>query len=474
MSEAGRVETTRRRPAGGKRRRVLVLGAGLVAKPLVDDLLDPSRGRPLEVELAALDLDRAERLLGGRPGEALHLDVADAERLSRRVAGAAAVVSLLPAPLHPTVARACLEHGKPLITTSYVSEEMRGLDTRARERGVLLLNECGLDPGIDHLMAMEVLRRVRGEGRHVSAYASYAGGLPAPGSDDNPWGYKLSWSPRAVLIAARSPVRYLRGGEVVEGATPFEVLPPPRLKVPGVGSLEIYPNRDSLPYRDLYGLERAVSVLRGTLRYPGWCETFRALLDLGLLSLDSSDLTGESWARLLASRLPGGAAGTAELRAQLASALEVETDHPVLERFAWLGLLSDDPLPEADTPLDALAGRMAERMGYRPGERDLVVLVHRFTVEEPGFTVEEPGSTVEGAGGRERIESRLQVVGEAGDDSAMARTVGLTAAAACRLVLEGRTDLTGVHIPVHEQLVGPLLGELAARGLEPEERVEEI
>lgn len=456
-------------------KRVLVLGAGLVAKPLVDDLLDPSRGEALALEIGTLDVERAEKLLGDRAEgsggrtRVEALDVSDAARLSDRVAAADAVVSLLPAPLHPRVARACLDHGKPLVTTSYVSDEMRELDGEARERGVLLLNECGLDPGIDHLMAVDGIRRIEAEGGTVVGYSSCAGGLPAPESNDNPWGYKLSWSPRAVLVAARSPVRYLQDGRVIEAPTPFEHLPPPDMEVDFDGTplrLEVYANRDSLPYRELYGLERARSVFRGTLRYPGWCATCRVLLDLGLLSTEPEDLAGSTWAELLAHRLPDSPrAGELEeeegeeLLRRIAAHLGRPVTDPIFDRLAWLGLFTDSPLPAgATTPLDALAAQMPEPLSYRPGERDLIVLVHHFTVE-----------TADGT--RERRESRLVTAGPAGDDSAMARTVGLPAAAACRLVLAGHEavdGLTGVHIPIELGLVDALLGELRARGLDIE------
>lgn len=451
-------------------KRVLVLGAGLVAKPLIDELLERRTGEALELEIGTLDVERAERLLGGRTdrGRVVPLDVADTAGLSARTAGADAVVSLLPAPLHPQVAQACLRHRKPLVTTSYVCDEMRALDAEARERGVLLLNECGLDPGIDHLMAMDVIRRLGREGGTVTGYSSCAGGLPAPESNDNPWGYKFSWSPRGVLVAARSPVRFLDQGRVVEGPTPFEPsvlarLPTARMEVPEVGSLEVYPNRDSLPYRELYGLEAATSVFRGTLRYPGWCATGRALLDLGLLSTEPGDRTGATWAELMAERLgdlPSPLEQKAVARA-VAGELGLAPDHPVLDRLAWLGLFGDEPLPtDATTPLDALARRMAERMSYRPGERDLIVLIHRFTVADA-----EGGN-----GGRRRLESRLLTTGEAGDDSAMARTVGLPAAIACRRILEGRVALRGVTIPTAPELVDPLLAALAERGLAIEHR----
>lgn len=448
-------------------KRALALGAGLVAKPLVDELL---RRPDVDLTLAALDVERARALVeaavGARPeaGErarAQALDaVNDAEALSRAVAAAHAVVSLLPADLHPPVARACLEHRVPLVTTSYVSDAMRALDAEARRRGVLLLNECGFDPGIDHMMAVAVIRRVEREGGRIASFVSWAGGLPAPKAADpaqNPWRYKLSWSLRGVLLAARSPVRFLRDGEVVEHPHPYLPGGPEPVEVPGVGTLEGYPNRDSLPYRALYGLEGVRDLFRGTLRHPGWCETMEALLRLGLLETTSQDGLGPSYCDLLDARLPPG---SGPMPRRIARFLELPEDHPVLDRLAWLGLFSQQPLPdEATTPLDALAGLFQEKLRYEKGEEDLVVLEHRFETEDRD-------------GGRRRIVSRLVATGEAGDDSAMARSVGLPAALACGLVLDGEVALTGVRIPVAEEIARPVLAGLAERGLEVVEEEE--
>jgi len=438
----------------GQGHRVLVLGAGLVAKPLVDELL----ARPeVELTVAALNVERARALTvaGAKEGRAraVRLDVGEPADLDRLVGAADLAVSLLPASLHPRVARHAIEHGVPLVTTSYVSDEMRTLDAAARERGVLLLNECGLDPGIDHMMAVEMIRRVEREGGRVRSLVSFCGGLPAPDSADNPFRYKLSWSPRGVLLAAKSSVRFLRGGEVVEHPSPYLPGGPERIEVPGVGKLEGYPNRDSLPYGPLYGIDDPIDLFRGTLRYPGWCETMQAFYRLGLLDPQDDPSLGPSYCDLLDQRLPPG---SGPMPSRIARFLELPEDHPVLDRIAWLGLFSQQPLPDdAYSPLDAVAHLFGEKLGYGEGERDMVVLEHRFGVEGPD-------------GARRRIVERLVVFGTAGDESAMARTVGVPAALAAGLVLEGKVDLVGVQIPVAEQVAGPVLLGLRRRGFELE------
>lgn len=448
-------------------KRVLVLGSGFVAAPLLDDFLghaadETGRPEPVALDLASLEVDRAAELLAGRPHtRALDLDVHDEARLAELVGDADVVVSLLPADLHPKAARACLERRVPLVTTSYVSPEIRALDSQAQDQGVLILCECGLDPGIDHMLAMETLRRVEREGGEVLSFLSACGGLPAPENKNNPWCYKVSWSPRGVLLAARGPVRWIEDGDVVEAESPFVEPGPREFSIEGVGRLEAYPNRDSLPYRDYYGLGHARDVFRGSLRYPGWCETFRVLDRIGLLSIEPETVQGTTWADLLRSRTPGVGG---DLRTRLARSLEVPESHSVLGRLAWLGLLDDEPLPEelgeACSPLDALAWRMAERLRYQEGEKDLVALEHRFVVEDGHDSH------------RRRIRSRLVVTGPAGDRSAMAKTVGITAAVAARRVLDAEVTLTGVHIPVSEELAEPILEGLRDRGLQTEETVE--
>ena len=435
-------------------KRVLVLGSGLVAKPLVDTLLERD---DVSLRLAALEVDRARALASLHPAgraEALRLDVSDTGALDRQIGAADAVVSLLPAPFHPGVAERAIHHRVPLITTSYVSEAMRALDRAAREAGVVLLNECGLDPGIDHMMAVEVIGEVLARGGEITSFVSFCGGLPAPESNDNPWGYKLSWTPRGVLTAARSPVTFRRGGETIEHPTPYLPQGPLAFDVPGIGRLEGYPNRNSVPYGALYGIGGAREILRGTLRYPGWCETMEALLALGMLDLEPAPEEAETVAGLLARKLPAEASGQS-LRERFADFLDLSPEHPVLDRFEWLGLFSGRPLPRGPrgplAPLDVLARLFEEKLPYRPPERDMVVLEHRFG------TREADGST-------RRIVERLVVTGEAGDDSAMARTVGIPAALACSLVLDGKISATGVQIPVLPEVAEPILAELRRRG----------
>lgn len=436
--------------------RILVLGAGLVARPLVQYLL----GQPdFQVTVASRTVEKARALIGDRPnGRALAFDIErEPERLDDLVAQADLAVSMLPYIHHLQVAHACLRHRRHLVTTSYVKDEMRALDSAARQAGVLFLNEIGLDPGIDHMSAMRIIDRVHANGGRVVSFRSYCGGLPAPEANTNPFGYKFSWSPRGVLLAGRNDARYLEDGQVVE--IPNRRLFATRHTVPveGVGDLEAYPNRDSLPYIQLYGIPEARTMYRGTLRYPGWCETWQKFVELGLLDLtEREDLAGMTCRQLLAHLI--SRPETSDLRRDLAVHLNIPADSPILDRFEWLGLFRDDPLPPERTILDVLAVRMQEKLQYAPGERDMVVLLHDFVAEYPDR--------------RERIRSWLVDFGIPHGDTAMARTVGLPAAIATRLILQGGIRLTGVHIPVLPEIYGPVLAELEERGIGVEEQQE--
>ncbi|MBW2453699.1 MAG: saccharopine dehydrogenase NADP-binding domain-containing protein, partial [Deltaproteobacteria bacterium] len=248
-------------------KKVVLFGAGLVSPPFIRYLLDNG----VQLTVASLPEPRIEEVLDGHPnGRAVPLDVNDDEALREQVAGADVAVSLLPATLHPRVARACIDQGVHMLTTSYVSPEMRALDAEARAKDVLLLNELGVDPGIDHMSAMAVIHAEQRAGGTLIGFSSWCGGLPAPEANDNPFGYKFSWSPRAVLVAGNSAARYLQDGTIVDVPADELFADPAAVEIPGIGVLEGYPNRDSVAYLDTYGLDKSQvkSMFRGTLRNP--------------------------------------------------------------------------------------------------------------------------------------------------------------------------------------------------------------
>ena len=436
-------------------KQILVFGAGLVAPPLVEYLLAVP---DFSVIVAAIEESEAKKLVTGHPrGHAVTVDVNDAKTVSRMVADADVVVSLLPAPLTPLVAKAVVDHKKALINTSYVSPQMQALDEAARERGVLLLCEIGLDPGIDHMSAVKVVDQINANGGTITHFSSSCGGLPAVESNTNPWGYKFSWSPRGVLVAGKSPARYLREGKTIEipGPELFEHAWPYVVEN-ALGPFEIYPNRDSLSYIEKYRLHGVNNMFRGTIRYLGWCATMRAASRLGLL--DSNVGTwpeGTRYCDVTAQRVPAGAASLVD---RLAEFVGIDRDSEVIARLEWAGLLSDRPLDsQSFAPVDFFADRLLRLMTYKPGERDLVVLRHEIAaVYESGL--------------HERITATLVDRGIPYGHSSMARTVSLPAAIATRLYAQGHLDLTGLQIPVARDVYGPVLSELAHLGI----RIKEV
>lgn len=435
-------------------KNVLVLGAGLVAGPLVRHLLD----HDYEVTVASRTLGKAEALVNQHPhGRAIQFDITEDEAdLDELVAQADLAVSLLPYIHHVQVARACVRLQRPLVTTSYVSDEMQALDEDAREAGVILLNELGLDPGIDHMSAMRVIDRAHDAGGSVKAFRSFCGGLPAPDANDNPLGYKFSWSPRGVMLAGRNDARYLQNGRIVE--VPNERLFAMHyvIWVSGLGDYEAYPNRDSLPYIERYGIPEAETMYRGTLRNLGWCDVMLKLNELGYFSLEERpDLPDNTFHQVMADLIEEE--DTPDLKADLGAHLNVAPNSGVMMALEWLGLLDPEPVPQKTTLLDVLADRMLERMPYREDERDMVILVHKFRVDYDGR--------------EEVISATLIDFGDPHGDTAMARTVGLPAAVGARMILEGDIDVSGVHIPVLPEIYHPILDELERLGISFEESV---
>jgi len=429
-------------------KHVIVFGAGLVTRPLVPYLLDQP---DYHVTVASRTVSKAEALVGDHPqGKAVAFDIAtDSDALGDLVAGADLSISMLPYIYHVQVAEECIRHRKQMVTTSYVSDAMRALDSAAREAGIILLNEIGLDPGIDHMSAKCIIDQVHEAGGEIKSFRSYCGGLPAPDANDNPLGYKFSWSPRGVMLAGRNDARYQENGHVVE-------IPNARLFathflmwVEGLGDLEAYPNRNSLPYIEIYGIPETETMYRGTLRNLGWCDVLQKLNELGYFGLgERADLTGKTFRQVMAELVhEGGMHGTDGLKDDLAAFLNVSPNSGVMMALEWLGLLDDDPVSDrATTLLDVLADQMLIKMPYREGERDMVVLVHEFSVVYSDR--------------KEHITSTLVDYGIPGGDTSMARTVGLPAAIATRMILDGEINLTGVHIPVVPEIYKPVLKEL--------------
>jgi len=436
---------------------VLVLGAGLVTRPLVDYLLK----HDIKVKVASRTVSKAETLIDGHPnGEAIAWTVDQEDKLKEMIKDSDLVVSLLPANFHPVIAEHCIELGTNMATTSYVSPAMKALDGPAKENNIVILNECGVDPGIDHMSAMRIVHDVESKGGKITSFMSYCGGLPAPEANDNPFGYKFSWSPKGVLLAGKNDAKYRKDNQEVniEGKDLFDNHW--EVEVPGFGKLEGYPNRDSLDYIDTYGFEGISTMFRGTLRNPGWCETLKAIVDLNYVAIEEKDWSGKTFTDLgweLLGQEPDG-----DLRAAFANRLGIETESPILDRFEWLGLLSNEALPiKHGGAIDVLTATMLDKMSYNEGERDMLVLYHNFIAEYPN-------------GKKEEITSTMIDYGIPNGDSSMSRTVSLPVAIGVRMILEDKFTKPGVWVPVIPELYNPILDELETLDIKCVENSKEI
>jgi saccharopine dehydrogenase-like NADP-dependent oxidoreductase len=425
-------------------KNVLILGAGMVSRPMVRYLFENT---DFHVTMASRTVSKAEKIIDGNPkGNAISLNVKDEALLEKLVSESDLTVSLLPYEYHVKVANFCIKYNKQMVTTSYVSEEMKALDEVAKDSGILILNECGLDPGIDHMSAMRVIHDLHKKGGKIVSFRSTTGALPSHESNTNPFGYKFSWAPRGVLLASKNSSRWLEDGKELffPGEKLFENYT--LQDVPDVGSFENYPNRNSVPYKEIYGLCDSKTVYRGTFRMTGWCETMRKIVALGWLSENPvENFNGKTYGDL--TRKIIGAGLKDDIFQATARFLDLKPYSTVMKRLEWLGLFSDEPLPEGqDNPLDYLNVLTIKKMALGEEERDMIVMHHEFIAEYENK--------------KEYVTSTLVDYGILNDDSAIARTVSIPAAIAVRMILEKKINITGVHIPVIPEIYNPILDEL--------------
>jgi saccharopine dehydrogenase-like NADP-dependent oxidoreductase len=430
----------------------------MVSRPMIQYLFDQP---DYQVIMASRTVSKAEQMIGGHPqGEAFSLDVNDDKKVEEFVSRADIVVSLLPYTYHVKVAEMCIRHKKQMVTTSYVSDTMRALDKKAKDAGVLILNECGLDPGIDHMSAMRIIHDVEKKKGKVVSFRSTTGALPSLEANNNPFGYKFSWSPRGVLLASRNAAKWLENGKEmsIPGEQLFENYYLQDVK--GVGTFENYPNRNSVSYKDIYGLKDATTVYRGTFRMTGWCETIRAIVALGWLSEEPpKSFTGKTYGDLTRQLI--GAKPNDNLPVTTAFYLGLKPYSAIIKRLEWLGLFGNEPLPkDKNNPLDYLNVLTLQKMSMGDHERDMVVMHHEFIAE---YTSK-----------KEYVTSTLVDYGIPDGDTSVARTVALPAAIAVKMILKKEIIITGVHIPVIPEIYNPILDELEEIGIKFVEKTEKI
>ncbi|EEA20279.1 saccharopine dehydrogenase (NADP+, L-glutamate-forming) [Talaromyces marneffei ATCC 18224] len=429
--------------------KVLLLGSGFVAKPTVD-VLDQAG---VEVTVAARNLNNAQKLAsGGKHTKAISLDVNDAAALDKELEKVDLVISLIPYTYHAQVIKAAIRTKKNVVTTSYVSPAMQELEADAKKAGITVMNEIGLDPGIDHLYAVKTITEVHEAGGKILSFLSYCGGLPAPEDSDNPLGYKFSWSSRGVLLALRNSAKFYRdGAEFSVDGTQLMGEAKPYFIYPGYAFVA-YPNRDSTPYRERYNIPEAQTVVRGTLRYQGFPQMIKVLVDIGFLSETEYDFlkTPITWKE--ATKKIIGATSDKEL--DLLWAISSKTTFAdnderdrILAGLRWIGLFSDDLITPRNNPLDTLCATLEQKMQYGPEERDMVMLQHKFEIENKD-------------GSRETRTSTLVEYGDPKGYSAMAKLVGVPCGVAVKFVLDGTISEKGVLAPMSMELCAPLIKTL--------------
>ncbi|MBK7213012.1 MAG: saccharopine dehydrogenase NADP-binding domain-containing protein [Bacteroidales bacterium] len=432
--------------------KVLVLGAGLVAKPLIRHLLSKN----YLVTVASNTPDRAAEMVDGHQnGDVIEWDVKDEESLAAMVASHDLTVSLLPYAFHLIVAKQCVRFAKNMVTTSYVKPEMQDLDSAAKEAGIIILNETGLDPGIDHMSAMRIIDHVHDHGGKIEEFYSICGALPAPEAANNPFRYKFSWSPKGVVLAGNNDARYLKDGKEVFLPTRDLFKSPWKTDFPGVGKLDIYPNRDSISYIEVYGIPETKTICRGTFRFPGWCETLDAIKQMNLIDPAQIDLTGLSFAGLVAKQI--GADSEEDIENKVAAFLGLSQDATAMKAMQWLGLFDLTPMNRGvDSAFEVTSDLMISKMELGSTERDMVVMQHTFLASYPD-------------GKQEVIRSRMLDFGTPATDTSIARTVALPAAIAVEMILEGKILEKGVFRPVLPGIYNPILTALEGLDIRMEE-----
>jgi len=434
--------------------KILILGAGLSASSLIKYLLEHSEQYDWKIRIGDLSVETAERKIDGHAnGEAFLFDVSNMEQCHEEVAKADIVVSMLPASMHFTVAEACVEHSKNMVTASYVSKEIQGLKEKALEKDILILNEIGVDPGIDHMSAMQVIDKIREDGSEVVEFYSSTGGLVAPKYDNNPWNYKFTWNPRNVVLAGQGSSMFIKRGR-------YKYIPYNKLfdriirtNVLDYGEFEIYPNRDSLKYRGIYGLEDIPSMYRGTMRRPGFAKAWNVFVQLGCTDdsyviEDSANMTYRQFTNSFLKFEPN-----TRVEKKLADYVGIAEDSEIMYKLRWLGMFKDEVIGiEAATPAQILQHILLQKWVLDKDDKDMIVMQHRFIAKKEGKERE--------------ITSSMVIEGEDQVHTAMSKTVGYPVAIATKLILTGKISAKGVKIPIEKTIYEPVLAELEEMGIQ--------
>ena len=434
-------------------KKILVIGAGRSAVTLIKYLLDNSIANNWQVTVADFSIELAEKAVANHEnGKAIFFNVTDEKQRKTEIGNADIVISMLPASLHITVAKDCISLGKNLVTASYVSPEIADLDEMAKQAGVILLNEIGLDPGIDHMSAMQVIDEIKENGGELTSFKSFCGGLVHPDYDTNPWNYKFTWNPRNVVLAGQGTAQYIKQGK-------YKYIPYTKLfertevmEVLDAGEFEGYANRDSLGYRSAYGLEDIPTLFRGTLRRKGYCKAWNMFVQLGMTDdtykvENSENLTYRAFINLF---FPYN--NELSVEQKFCSYLNLSQDSEEFSKIEWLGVFKNTIVGLKDaSPAQILQKICEEKWTLDAEDKDMIVMQHQFEYVQNGE--------------QKKLNSSLLVFGDDPRYTSMAKTVGLPVAIAAKLILNGKINSTGVKIPTTKDIYIPVLKELEDNGI---------
>jgi saccharopine dehydrogenase-like NADP-dependent oxidoreductase len=433
--------------------RILIIGAGRSSSSLIDYLLNHAKQYNWFITIADANKKSVDSKITSFKdvSEAVEFDVNNVELRQELIKKSDFVVSMLPAFMHGDVARDCVKYGKHIATASYVSSDMKELNDEALQKNIILLNECGLDPGIDHASAMKVIDEIKRKGGKITSFKSFCGGLVAPESNDNPWGYKFSWNPRNVILAGQGTAQFIENKKL-------KFIPYNRIytkietiSIDGYGNFDAYANRDSISYIEPYGLSDISTMLRGTLRMPGYCKAWNVFVKLGLTD-DSYKIKNSdklTYTELVDSFLPNE---NLSVKEKLIKFMGNEIDNEVVSKLDYLELFSNKPIKlKEGSPAELLQNLLEEKWLLKSGDKDMIVMQHQFE-----YVLNNTNK---------KINSSLVVIGDDEIYTAMAKTVGLPLAITIKNFLTGKFKLYGVQIPTVKEIYEPLLFELEELGV---------
>jgi saccharopine dehydrogenase-like NADP-dependent oxidoreductase len=436
-------------------RKILVIGAGKSASNLITYLIGKSEQENLHITIGDLTIEHAQSLIkNSANATAIKLDIFNEDDRKSAVQNADIVISMLPARFHIEVAKDCVVYGKHMVTASYISPEMKALDTEAKAKGLVFMNEIGLDPGLDHMSAMQVIDKIHDNGGKMLLFESFCGGLVAPESDTNLWNYKFTWNPRNVVLAGQGgAATFIQEGK-------YKYIPYNRLfrrteflEVEGYGKFEAYANRDSLSYRSIYGLDNIPTLYRGTIRRVGYSKAWNSFITLGMTddSYTIENSENMSYRDFVNSFLPYSPTDSVELKFR--HGLKIDQDDVIWDKYLELDLFSATKkvgLVNA-TPAQILQKILLDSWTLQEDDKDMIVMYHKFGYELNG--------------NKHQIDSKMVILGDNQTFTAMSKTVGLPVAIATLQILNGKIKTPGVQLPITKEVYTPILKELENYGV---------